>query len=150
MSVPAAESVVSAAAFRVAAGAGGRRDGDSRIDLTDRLTGGTLTWSAPGGTWRVLVVTSERHDLDYLNRAVVARWRQIERFRAQWAPCHFTYRGFVRQQPGLHHPYWHNTDPSAFVPGSRYALSDLAVSRIGIRSVGIAMHKQQVHAAIVL
>ena len=77
MPVPAAESVVSAAAFRVAAGSGDRLDGDSRIDLADRLTGGTLTWSAPAGSWRVIVVTSERHDLDYLNSAVVTRWLEL-------------------------------------------------------------------------
>ena len=77
MAVPGPESVVSAAAYRVAAGAGDRLDGDSRIDLSDRLTGGTLTWSAPGGTWRVMVVTTERHDLDYLNPAVAARWLEL-------------------------------------------------------------------------
>ena len=75
--VPEAESVISASAFPVAGSAGDDLDGDSRIDLSDHFAGDTLTWSAPSGTWRVIVVSSERHDLDYLNPAVVTRWLQL-------------------------------------------------------------------------
>ena len=75
--VPEAESVISASAFPVAGSAGDDLDGDSRIDLSDHFAGDTLTWSAPSGVWRVIVVSSERHDLDYLNPAVVTRWLQL-------------------------------------------------------------------------
>ena len=77
MVVPGSESVISASAFRVAGSAGDDLDGDSRIDLSDRFDGLTLTWSAPRGGWRVIVVTSVSHDLDYLNPAVVTRWLEL-------------------------------------------------------------------------
>ena len=32
-------------------------DGDSLVDLTDRVRGGTLTWHVPAGSWQVIVFT---------------------------------------------------------------------------------------------
>lgn len=77
ITVPGTESVLDASAYRITQSAGDDLDGDSRIDLADRLTGDTLTWSAPDGPWRVIVVTSESHDLDYLSPAVVTRWLEL-------------------------------------------------------------------------
>ena len=69
--IPAGEAVLSAGAYRMTSNG---LDGDSRNDLMDRLNDDGLTWEAPEAGWLVAVVTSQTHDLDFLNDAVPERW----------------------------------------------------------------------------
>ena len=78
LDVPAGEVVLSAAAWRKVQSS---LDNDSRHDLADQIAAGKLTWQAPEGDWRVVVVCSQLHDLDYLNPHVMQRW-----FELYWEP----------------------------------------------------------------
>ena len=72
--IPPEEEVLDAAAYK-------RLDGEldyaSRIDLNNAIQEGKLAWEAKEIGWLVTVITSQPHDLDYLNRVVADRWVEI-------------------------------------------------------------------------
>ncbi len=74
LEVPEEEEVLGAGAYRRVRGG---LDGDSRQDLAARIQDGRLNWQAPAGEWMVAIVSSQPHDLDYLNPAVARRWLEI-------------------------------------------------------------------------
>lgn len=75
--VPTGEHILSAAAYQLQEAREDAVDDDSRIDLIDAVNGNELTWEAPGPEWLVVVVTSQPHDLNYLERHVADRWIEI-------------------------------------------------------------------------
>jgi alpha-L-rhamnosidase/Glycosyl hydrolases family 2, sugar binding domain len=75
--VPDDEQILSAAAYRLHEQQEDAVDGESRIELAERVDGQTLSWEAPGPEWLVVVVTSQPHDLDYLGPEVARRWIEI-------------------------------------------------------------------------
>lgn len=72
--VPPGEEILSAAAYKKLESG---LDGTSRRDLTDAIQDNKLVWNVPEADWLVTVVTSQSHDLDYLNRLVVSQWLKI-------------------------------------------------------------------------
>ncbi|MBC8229966.1 hypothetical protein H8E77_10515, partial [bacterium] len=79
MDIPPDEEILYAAAYKKVDGG---LDYTSRIDLNvaevARLREfGKLTWEAKEAGWLVTAVTSQPHDLDYLNRVVADRWIEI-------------------------------------------------------------------------
>ena len=74
-----AENTVSVVGYR--SGAGGL-DGESAVDLRERVKDGQLAWTPPAGSWQVLAVAWRRNanSIDPMNpevgRQVVAKWFQ--------------------------------------------------------------------------
>ncbi|MEX2169198.1 MAG: glycosyl hydrolase [Pirellulales bacterium] len=75
--VPDDEQILAAAAYRLQEQSEDAVDNDSRIDLAEFIDGQELTWEAPEPEWLVVVVSSQPHDLNYLEPEVVNRWIEI-------------------------------------------------------------------------
>ena len=71
---PAGERVLAAAAYHTD---GERLDPESHRDLSAAVQGQRIGWTAPEAGWRLVVVASQPHDLDYLNPHVAARWLEV-------------------------------------------------------------------------
>jgi len=72
--VPQEEEILHAAAYRKL------KDGldyDSRQDLNDAIKDNRLSWKAEDAGWILVVVSSQPHDLDYLNKSTVDRWIEV-------------------------------------------------------------------------
>ena len=72
--IPTEEEILQVAAYKKVDGG---LDYASRKVLGDAIQDNKLTWEAPETGWLVTVVSSQPHDLDYLNRLVVNRWLEI-------------------------------------------------------------------------
>jgi len=83
--VPAGETVLSAVAYHLREASESEVDDETRIELGEFVDGNELKWEAPGPEWLAVVVCSQPHDLNYLDRAVADRWIEIfyEPYRKQ-------------------------------------------------------------------
>jgi len=72
--IPSEEEVLEVAAYKQV---NGGLDYASRKDLSDAIVENKLTWEAQEAGWLVTVVTSQPHDLDYLNTSMTNRWIEI-------------------------------------------------------------------------
>jgi hypothetical protein len=69
--IPTDEKPLWAGAYRQVRGG---LDGESCLQLTDALKAGVLSWLADEAGWRVIVVTSRREGVDWLNPDLADRW----------------------------------------------------------------------------
>jgi len=72
--VPQDEEILHAAAYRKLDDG---LDYASRQDLSDASKDNGVSWEAKEAGWLVTVVSSQPHDLDYLNRATTERWIEL-------------------------------------------------------------------------
>ena len=77
LQIPPEEEILTAAAYRLREQSEDAVDEESRIDLLEFIDGQELEWESPGPEWLVAVVTSQPHDLNYLERNVADRWIEI-------------------------------------------------------------------------
>jgi hypothetical protein len=99
---------------------GGRLDGDSFVELTERVDGGRLRWDAPAGRWCLLFLTEheltsyhpdlepEERYVDMLNPAATRKFIDIthETYARRFGR-HFgrTIRGIFNDEPGFYNNF---------------------------------------------
>jgi hypothetical protein len=83
--VPSDEQVLTAVAYKLKEAHEDAVDDESRVDLAEFVRGQELKWEAPGPEWLVAVISSQPHDLNYLEKKVSDRWIDIlyEPYRQQ-------------------------------------------------------------------
>jgi hypothetical protein len=83
--VPPDEQVLTAVAYKLKEAHEDAVDDESRVDLTEFVRGRDLKWEAPGPEWLAAVISSQPHDLNYLEKNVADRWIEIlyEPYRRQ-------------------------------------------------------------------
>lgn len=72
--IPPEENILHAAAYRKLDDG---LDYSSQRDLSDAINDNKLSWEAEEAGWLVTVVSSQPHNLDYLNRSTADRWIEI-------------------------------------------------------------------------
>ncbi|HEY3391446.1 MAG TPA: glycosyl hydrolase [Lacipirellulaceae bacterium] len=75
--IPDDEQILTAAAYHLREISEDAVDDESHIDLSEFMDGQELRWEAPGPEWLVAIVSSQPHDLNYLERHVAKRWIEI-------------------------------------------------------------------------